>query len=294
MYTAGLLAAGAAALGYTFATFFLKMSLLRGATASQVNLWSNIAMALIVQPLWIFDDPLHANAPWFVPAITTVTFFCGQIFTFLALSHGDVSVATPVMGSKVILVTAINSIAFALPIPGAWWLAAVMASLGITVIAGVIPKGQFRPMLRTSLFAMAAALSFSLTDTLVQKWSAIHDPMAFLPAMFGGVGLLSVVYYTVTERKAFRVAEIQRWALGVGALLLGIQCALVFLSLTWSGDATATNVVYALRSLMTVVAARLLGRFFGLAEAVQSRTVLIARLVGALLLFASIALILMG
>jgi len=292
MYSIGLIAALAAALGYTLATFFLKASLIKGATPARLNLWANIAMAIIVQPLWLLDDPNHLNAPWLLPVVVTLTFFLGQVFTFAALSSGDVSVATPVIGTKVLLVTLLNALFFGMEISVAWWVAATLASLAIAVIAGVIPKGGLNSLLLTAGYALAAALSFSLTDTLIQHWTDKHDPMALLPSMFGGVGLFSILYYLITDRRAFLMPKQQRKPLIVGAFLLGLQCALMFLSLTWTSDATATNVVYSMRSLLTVVAASTLGGLFGLAEARQPRHIMIARLCGAALLFISIALIL--
>lgn len=281
-----------AAVGYTLATFFLKLGLGRGATAGQVTLWSNIAMGLLVQPLWFFEDPALPNAHWVMPLLACLAFLGGQVLTFAALAHGDVSVVTPLLGTKVIGVTLLNVWVFALPMPTRWWIASVASSLGIAIIAGLVPRGQWRRIFMTASLALGAALCFSLTDVLVQHWAGASDPLAFLPMMFGGVGLLSAVWCGCFQREAFLPVQKARPILGLGALLLAGQAVLMFLSLSWTRDATVTNILYGTRALLTVLAAWIFGGAFGLSEAKLPWPLLLLRLVGAALLFAAIFLIL--
>ena len=136
MYAPGLWFAALAACGYTFATFFLKAALGKGARAGHLNLWSNLSMAIIAQPFWFFEDPNLPNAPIWLPMVTCATFFLGQVFTFAALDKGDVSVATPVLGTKIIWVTAINAAVFSVPISLRWWAASIAASSPSNTRAG--------------------------------------------------------------------------------------------------------------------------------------------------------------
>lgn len=283
-----------AAVGYTIASIFLKSALEKGITTAQVNLVANVAVGLVVQPLWLLDNPTVANAAWHFPLISCVTFFIGQIFTFAALEKGDVSVATPLLGTKVILVTAINAIVFSVPIDVRWWIAAVLGSLAVAIIATGAPSGQARAVGLTAVFSVLAAFFFSLTDTLVQHWAGSTDPMAYLPAMFGSVGILSVIYYAVTDRRAFAIKLHGRRSLIFGAIMLGIQAAAVFLSLAWTRDATAVNLIYSTRSLLSVILAWAGGAALGLKDSEAGLRILMLRLLGAILLFASIALILAG
>ena len=292
--TIGLIFAGIAALGYTAASFFLKSALGKGAKAAQVNLCANLGVAMVVQPLWFIQSPEIPNAPLILPAMACLTFFAGQVFTFAALSSGDVSVATPLLGTKIILVTALNALLFSVPIPGRWWIAAVAASLATAIIAGGIRGWKGNGVGRTIIFSFTAASFFSLTDVLVQHWAGNYDPLAFLPTMFGGVGLVAILYYLIIDRSAFLISARTAPSLAVGATLLGLQCGLVFLALAWSRDATAVNVVYSLRTLMSVLCAWAFGRWFGLGEATTSRKIMLQRTIGALLLFGAILLILMS
>lgn len=286
-----LLLALACAFGYTFASLFLKSSLERRATAGQVNCYANLIMALVVQPLWWLDRPDIPNAPLWQPLVCCATFFIGQLCTFAALEGGDVSIVTPILGTKVVIVTALNAFLFHAHVPLRWWLAALVASISVTMIAGGMPRARSREVLHPLLFALAASACYSLTDVLVQHWGGLSDEKAFLPAMFGAVGLLSVIYYLVIDRRAFRPPPAARKALVIGSVILGIQCGGMFLALVWSQDATGANIMYASRCVWSVVAAWTGGHLLGLRDWQVGRQFMARRLLGASLLFGAILLI---
>ena len=58
------------------------------------------------------------------PLIGGLLFLAGQVFTFLALNSGDVSVATPVLGVKIVLVALSSVLLLPDPVPLRWWIAA--------------------------------------------------------------------------------------------------------------------------------------------------------------------------
>ena len=73
----------------------LKRAMAFGIGPWRITFFSNWAMGIVALPLFLF--PVEASGgPWFYPVLAAVTFFLGQVFTFLALSRGDVSVATRV------------------------------------------------------------------------------------------------------------------------------------------------------------------------------------------------------
>lgn len=281
------------ALGYAFATLLLKSALTRGASANQVNCWANIVMALITQPVWLLAQPEVPDAVWWQPLVACGTFFLGQIFTFAALSRGDVSVVTPVLGVKIIGVTAFNALFFAHPIPGRWWIAALIGSLSVALISWSLPKGLPRGNIALPiLFSLGAAMCFSITDVFVQHWGGGADPLAFMPFMFGAVGLLNVAYYAMTDRSAFLPPVGARFSLGFGSVLLATQAGLLFMALAWYQDATGANLIYATRSVWSILAAWAIGSAMGLRDVEAGTRLLLWRLLGAVLLFGAILLIL--
>lgn len=289
--SAGLALALLAAAGYTLATFFLKAALGRGATAGQINLWANVAMGVLTQPVWLAVPAAPAGL-WPMAAACGGTFFLGQVFTFAALARGDVSVATPLLGTKILWVAALSAGLFNVPLSAKWWTAAATASLGVAIVAASQWQSGQCPSWRSAGFALAAAASYSMTDVLVQQWQG--PGLSLLPATFALVALLAVAFYGWVERRAFLVPRRPRAALVAGAALLALQCAMMYLALAWMRDATAVNVMYSSRSLMSVAGAWLAGHWFGLRESSAPRRVLLLRLVGAALLFLAILLIFTG
>ncbi len=281
-----------AALLYTAASLFLKSALERGASAAQVNVAVNVGMGLIVQPLWILDRPEIPNAPLWQPLLCGGIFFLGQFCTFTALSRGDVSLATPLLGTKILFVTVINVLVFQAPVSARLWLAALAASAAIALIA----SGKQRPGRAVGLtvtVSLVGAALYSLADVLIQNWGQTFDRPAFPPVMFATAGLLSVMFYGWKDPAAFLAPPVARRSLWWGAVLFGAQILCFFFSLIWTRDATMANVIYSSRSIWSVVAAWTGGHLLGLRDLEAGRGVMTRRLLGAILLFGAILLILL-
>jgi uncharacterized membrane protein len=92
------------ALVYALATVVLKRALNHRVSPWLVAFVSNWTMTLLYLPLYFFGASVGTPVQFGHAALAAVTFFVGQIFTFLALGRGDVSVATPLLGTKVIFV----------------------------------------------------------------------------------------------------------------------------------------------------------------------------------------------
>jgi hypothetical protein len=84
-----------------------------------------------------------------------------------------------------------------------------------------------------------------------------------------------------------------RKTLLLGALLLAAQNLVVALAIRFSGDATAVNIVYSSRCVLSVVLAWATAGWLGSREATLPRAVLLLRLAGALLLAAAILMVLL-
>jgi drug/metabolite transporter (DMT)-like permease len=288
----GIVLALVAGLVYTAASLFLKAALQRGASGAQVNLAANLGMAVMVQPLWFFAGPEAVFPPLWQPLLCAGVFLVGQAFTFAALAHGDVSVATPLLGTKILMVTAINLVLFQTPISPRWWIAAVAASISVALIAG--GKHRSHHVARTVCFALGAAFCYSLTDVWVQHWAPGSQGVVFAPILFGAAGLLSLGVFGATGRGVFCPPAGSRTVLALGAAIFGLQIILFFFALSTTRDATAANIIYSSRSVWSVIAAWSAGHLLGLRDAEAGRSALLRRLAGALLLFAAILLILGG
>lgn len=302
------LASGA---GYVAAVLLIKR-----ASAHGVGLWrtafvSNVAMGVCFAPLWLLGGRDFAWAGLWQPAVGGALFLAGQVFTFMAMA-GDVSLATPVLGLKILFVAAASSLLVAEPVRPAWWIAAALGTAAIALLqsgprvaapspalaAAASPASPPSPArqhpTRTVACAALAALCFAISDVLVQRFAPAWGAGRYLPAMFGFLLLFSfalIPFFSAPLRRIPRVAW--RW-LAPGSILLAIQACGMAYTLGAHGRATAANILYSTRGLWSVLAIGLLGAWLGTADEQKlPRAVFHRRLLGAGLMLAAIALVIL-
>jgi len=284
-----------ASLLYAVGSWGLKLGLRRGARPSMVTALSNLSMAGWSAPL-IFFFPGQPNASGFWGAILAGTaLFLGRICAIRALSHGDLSHATPLLGTKTVFVAVLTSFFLEDPITPGLMAGAVLTSLAVALLS-ITPTPMSKSWWprkfdrATTLWALLAAFFFALTDIVVQKFARLLGVGWFQPLMFSTLALLTPLLFISRLRhpsslQALLPASSRPSTIG-GSAVIGFQTSLVILVIGIFGHATATNVVYAARGLWAVL---LEGAAGGGATA-NDRRILILRLTGAALLLAAVAL----
>ncbi len=275
-----------ASLIYVFGALFLKNAPARGAGLWRTTIFLNVIFGLAFAALWGLGGRIPEPAPWIQPATTAALFYCGQILALIALQRGDVSVATPVMGLKVILVAFFVTWLLGERVPPAVWVAAGLSSLGIVLLGrGGGGGGGTAPAI---VFGGLAAVSFALFDVLVQKWAPAWGAGRFLPVTMGLVAVYSVPLLVLAGDPIPAPA----WRpLLAGGVLVSIQALLLISALALFARATTINVVYSARGLWSVAAVWVLGPWFGNRERERGAAVFRARLAGAALLLGAIVLV---
>ncbi len=281
-----LLLPAMSALLYVLAALFIKKAITAGCDQRHVNLCVNLLPAVIFQLLWLYSGPLDWTQAW-KPAVAACTFFGGQVFTFLALRNGEVSVTTPVLGTKVVFTAMFSAIVFAQALELRWWLGALACSLGVVLVTGATWRTLAPRLLRRdALFATGAAITFGLTDVLVQHWERAVGIPAFVALMFGCTGILVLAVFLPGLRGGIPAAGIK--PLGAGAILYSLQILGMAVALGLHESATAVNIVYGSRAVWSVVLAWMLARFLQAEEARDAREVMVRRLAGSLLVFGAV------
>jgi len=253
---------------------------------------SNLISALIFQLLLPLGGTFHSDLLW-QPALLGVLFLLGQLFNYLALQRGDVSVATPVLGVKIILVALFTTLLLTQGVPAKLWAAAALSSLAIALLHRN-GGAQHHHVGSTILYAGLSGTVFALFDVLVQKWSPGWGAGRFLPVMFGFVAVFSVVLIPFFHAPLSAIPRAAwRWLLG-GCVLIGFQSMVFVLTITKFRNATSTNVIYSSRGLWSVVGVWAVGHWFANREQHLGAGVLRWRLAGAVLMMAAIALVMLG
>lgn len=268
----------------------LKRAMAFGVGPWRITFFSNWAMAIVSAPLFLLPVEATGAGAWHLPVWPAITFFLGQIFTFLALFRGDVSVATPLMGTKVLFVAFLTILFLGESVPVPWWVAAVLATAALGLLGG--GKSSLRGKLWPTIpYALLSAFLFASTDLMVQEWAGSWGVTRFMPVMLGLVGLYSFVFLPFFRSSVFSVDRGGwRW-LGVGGALLGGQAVGMGFALALFGNATAMNIVYSSRGVWSVLLIWLAGHWFTNDERLLGRGVMVRRFIGAGMLLAAVGLV---
>jgi drug/metabolite transporter (DMT)-like permease len=291
-FTPRLLIPLGCALGYVLAALIIKRAAAFGVGVWRTSFLSNWAIALLFVPVWFgAGGQIHPLTDYGRPAIVALLFFGGQALIFLALERGDVSVTTPVMGTKVILVALGSSLLHVGEVSLAWWIGAALSTTAIALLH--LGEGsRHRRVGVTVLLTLGSALLFSLSDVFMQKWVPAWGLGNFLPPVFLLVGLLSCAFMPFFHAPLTALsAAAWRWA-APGALLMALTNAGVVLAIVLVGSATVVNIIFSARGLFSVLLVWLVGHWFTNDEHRLGGRVLALRLGGAALMLAAIVLVL--
>ena len=254
-----------AAVVYALGSISIKRALQDGVVMGQSFHLSNQVLGLVFLPLLI---PGWHRIDWsqvWHPLLMGATFFGGHWLTFLAIRRGDVSLVTPLMGTKVVFVAlGVVVIAGTMPSP-ALWLAAVLTTLGIFVMGLGDLKGGHH-MLFTIATTLASAVVFGVSDVLVSTWARGFGAMPFLAIGSGTVAVCSLVMWLWQGRPIFFPrGQGTRWA-WAGAVFIAVQAMVMGIGLALFDDATGINIVYASRGLWVLAIVVLFGSRIGNTE----------------------------
>jgi drug/metabolite transporter (DMT)-like permease len=217
------------------------------------------------------------------PLLVAVLLVVGQCAVLWSLTCGDVSVATPIMGSKIILVALFSTVIAGVAVPLHLWMAAGLSTVAIAIL-NRSPTGAHHHLTLTVLGALLAAAAFALFDVLVMLWSPAWGAGRFLPLVMGLGALLSCAFFPLFEGPLRQLPRTSRPVLLAGSVFVALQGLLLITTVAVFGNATAVNVVYSTRGIWSVLLVWWFGRRLGSEEGDRGRQVLGWRLIGAALM----------
>lgn len=250
--------------------------------------FSNVLSSVIFAPFWLLGGTIPDATLWWQPVLVGGLFVIGLTFTFAAIGLGDVSIATPVFGVKVLLVAAFLSLYLSQKLPATIWVSAALAAVGIALIQ-YTGRGRHGRAGLTIMLAISAATCYAHFDIAVQQWAPAWGAGRFLPLVFACVGLLSLSLIPWVEFSKLRDPFTRGWLIA-GAVLTNCQAALIVFTLSTFGDAARVNIVFSLRGLWAVLLGWAIARWLGGREAELTGWRLTQRLAGAVLLTLAVAL----
>jgi drug/metabolite transporter (DMT)-like permease len=279
------------AIVYVVAALLLKRASDLGADVWRSTRIINYTQALLAVPFWLLGGTIPGFSLWWQPVVAGALFFAGQVFTLLALTTGDVSVATPVLGLKIVLVALLSVVLIGDPVGVRLWTAAALSSVAITLL-NLSPEHSHRRVARTIVLAALGAAAYASFDVLVQKFSPVWGTGRFLPLAMACGAAYSIVLPKGRPHIGHESRPYARW-LAAGAMCFAIQGLMFMSAVSIYRQVTSANVLYSSRGLWSVVGVWAVGHWFTNREQHLGAQVLAWRLIGAILLLAAIVMALL-
>ena len=272
---------------FVFGMMYARKAIGRGASPFTGTFYGNLWLCLIWLVVGAYRWDVMPVAEWWQPAIVGLLFFLGQFFTYAAFRYGDVSVAAPIFGVKILFVAVLSAWTTGQKTPATVWIAACVATAGIILVQstpGSRQRHEKRKLLITVLTALLAALSLSVFDVLLQSWGKSYGAVRFLPVMFASAAGFSCLLLPWISRVSHLKSTAALRPMLSATVLMALQAMGMTIALSQFGDATRVNIVYALRGLWAIAFPWMLARAFEGGERDVSRAVMFRRSAGAVLL----------
>lgn len=277
---------------YTIAALLFKRSSDLGAGIWRTTFVANMIGALLFSLLWLEGGPDLDVANLWQPALIALCLFLGQLSQFFALERGDVTVAVPVFGLKVVIVAFLSPMFTGQPVSSSLWWGALLSTGGIVLLNRQDVDKRPRGLAFTIISGSVGAVCFAIFDLLVQRWGPQWGPGRLLPAIFWVNAILSIGLVLKFSAPLHRIGR-QAWPwLTGGCVLLAAQSILFVRTLALHGNATSANILYASRGLMSVLLVWVVGHWFMNRERHLGPRVMAWRFCGASLMLAAIVLVL--
>lgn len=277
---------------YVGGALLIKRAADLGTGLWRTNFLCNMVTVMVFVPLWLLGGNNQPLSQHWQPILIALLLVGGQALALVALSRGDISVATPALGIKTILVAFFSTLLLAQQVPLKLWVGAGMSSMAIMLLNRARVPHQHRRLVLTLSASILAALCFALFDVLVQKWSPRWGSGRLLPIMAFYTALFSLGLIPMF-RAPLRAIPKPAWPCLLGGVgLIGMQSFILITTVAVYGHATSVNIVYSSRGLWSVLAVWWVGHWFSNRECELGAKVLGGRLAGAGLMTAAIILVL--
>jgi drug/metabolite transporter (DMT)-like permease len=241
-----------AAVAFALGSMVFKRAFLEGAGMVHATVVNHVLLGFFFLPLLAWETKPIPWAEWHMPVLTAFVFLLGHLLNILSLRVGDVTVATPLLGAKVVFVGAIGWGVFGTQLTPWQWVSTGLATVGV-VLMGLTDLRPGRRMGLTTVSALGCAAAFALTDTMIQAWGGVFGVPSFLALQCLALSLMSVVTLPAFGPGALRApAGAWKWIL-LGAALSAVQAAVMTVTIAVWRDAAGVNVVYATRGLWSIV-----------------------------------------
>lgn len=279
-----------AAFVYSVSAVFSKTALTRGCGIMRLSFVMNLTFALVFVLALSWQVEPIAPGQLYQPLLTGLFFFIAHVFTFAAIRMGDVSLQTPVMGTKAIFVAVLAVIFGLQEVTWSLGAAAVLAAAAVGLLG--FSGGRARRVGLTIGLSLCSAFFFACSDQMVSVYGEAFGKRSFLIITMLCNAALSFTLIPFFNGRLRDISRPARRFVFIASLGMALQALLLNYTIASSGQVVAINILYSARGLFSVLLGLLLGWL--LTSKLESRGGLVSalRLVGALLISCAIVIVL--
>ncbi|MBK1880647.1 EamA family transporter [Pelagicoccus mobilis] len=253
----------------------------------RTTFFSNLVLFLMAAPFWFFGEPIREWESLGMPLFIGSIFFVGQLLWCLAIHKGDVSLLTPLMGTKAVFVAFVVSIWLGEDLSPLVWVAAVLSAIAVLLLRGR-SEAERKRVVYSLVLGLGCSIAYAVGDSAMQAFGSELGYEKLIAGTFSVVMAWSLVLIPLFRGP---VSEISRTAwswLLAGSALWAVQSCLMAYAVGVYGKAAVINVIYSSRGVWGVVLVWVVGHWFSNDEKALGGDVLGRRLIGALLLIVAI------
>ena len=292
-----------AAFLYSLSTLFTRRALQGGMPVSaQLAAQNYFSVGIVGVTAYVASGGVLVEN-WSWPLVGACFFLTGQLLVVLALRVGDSSIQTPIMGLKVLFVSAVVAVGFGETVSLETWVAAALAA-GAVFLIGYRPERKGSYQSAPVLAAVGATMVFAGSDSILAEVSGELGRASFLASLLLVLAVLSLPILAMGVRDTAAAAMrplaagrgMQRLQPGavrdlvIGSTFMAVQFGLFASVLMVYSHAPSANVLFNTRGLWSVVFLWVLNRAgHGHHMEHASGGLIARRFVGAALLVAAVA-----
>lgn len=285
-----------AALAYTVSALFIKKALNSGAGSMRVAFLTNWILVPCFLPLLLLGPKIENWAYFDTVLICALFNTLAMVLIFVTLKVGDISLQTPVMGAKVIIVAILSVLMGVGRVTPAVWLGSCLTVLAIYILSkpDQLNLGHKRSILITIALSLLTSLAFAIADLIMAKYAPPFGEMPFLVWVIALTALFSSVLIPYFEGPLRSLPKASYLWIGLGGVSMALECIFYCYALARYNDPALVNILYSSRGLWSVALVWLFGRQLGHDESAQGKGVMVRRLLGAVLLFIAILIVILN
>ena len=248
---------------------------------------NNLLSGIVFIPSIFFETDFPDASIIWQPIIASIFCAIGNIATFTCAERGEVSLMTPLMGIKTLMLVMFARVFLDINLPHTITVAGIICCVAVFIMSFSINSLRSKKLGVTILLAMIACISYALCDVFIQKYAPNFTRNTML-SLTSVAMPLSIIPLLPKFFKEVSISDKNTLFLGGGsAVLMIVEMYLMFISISGEMGASLCNILYNTRGLLSVILIYFVGkRFVKLRE--LSNASAIQRSVGAIMILIAV------